>query len=108
MSRKKKNGKPTNRELRRARERVDSVPPPKRAFSPPQASAKFCMGDCVKLTNRIYARFGELMTIRERRWFPISQTWGYRMAGPAWYPEEDIRLVEGTPARATGLDLGEL
>jgi len=118
MSKKKKNCKPTNRELRRARERAGVTVPPELDYPvplpvKPQPLPSFQTGDIVILNNRVYGRFGEFLEVAERRWVGDKLVgdgvWAYRMNGLcAWYPEYDIKLIEGTPARAAGVDLGEL
>lgn len=119
MSKKKKNGKPTNRELKRARERdqavIAALDLPKRdlltnTFLPDETGPKFRVGDLVTLTDGIYGRFGLDLTVLDVGKLPISGGWGYRLAAGSTvlYPEKDIKLVEGAPARAAGLDLGEL
>lgn len=114
MSRKKKNGKPTNRELKRARERetetvVVSATPVPLPLPPPSKQPRYRVGDLVKVTNRVYSRFGEQMVVAGANYRYGDRMWWYRMVGMiAAYPEIDVQLVEGTPARAAGLDLGEL
>lgn len=114
MSKKKKNGKPTNRELRRARERatetvVATATPVLLPLPQPSKEPRYRMGDLVKVTNRVYSRFGDPMVVAGVNYRYGDRMWWYQMAGMiAAYPEIDVQLVEGTPARAAGLDLGEL
>lgn len=116
MSKKKKNGKPTNRELRRARERVmlAGVVVPDLTSAP---LARFRIGDWVRINAKQSANWGLEFKIAHYYYHPMFEHYRFCAATtdhvPQYvvkhgYPAEDLALIEGTPARVAGLDLGEL